>query len=332
MDNIVRDSSIWRHDAFYSATVRKNAYIHLGIVKEVHREKTTTELRFLVEIRFNGDPIEVNARMMTKFGGIYNYEDIVPHGYKIQDLPDLTNDFAAKAGDTVVVGFLNGESRDAIILGGMFHPGRKSIIPVDDGPQYKSEFNGIETQINKDGEWTLTFKGVPLNAPLLNIKPGPKLLPPTYDKIIGSTYMKLDKMGGWQINDNSAALPQSIVIDKTSGSLTLTSGLAKIAMDKMSNAIDVKTQDLSITAIKSISQKTVQFSVEAVASAKIKSLKVAIGMDGIELLAELAKLVDALGKVQTISPVGPCTPLAATPQWIAVEVVKAKIQQITGSF
>ena len=78
--------------------------------------------------------------------------------------------------------------------------------------------------------------------------------------------------------------------------------------------------------------ETKEFLIQSSTRAYIKSPKVAIGKDGIELLDELAKLVDALGLVIPISPVGPCTSLKSSPNWPQVEAVKAKIKEITGSF
>jgi hypothetical protein len=64
----------------------------------------------------------------------------------------------------------------------------------------------------------------------------------------------------------------------------------------------------------------------------MKSPQVAIGTAEVELLEQLAKLIDKLGAVAPISPVGPCTPLMATPQWPDVMAIQAKIKQITGKF
>lgn len=70
----------------------------------------------------------------------------------------------------------------------------------------------------------------------------------------------------------------------------------------------------------------------ATTSAKIKSPKVAIGTDGIELLDQLSQLIDAIGKLIAISPVGPCNALVTSPQWSGVAAVQSKIKEITGNF
>lgn len=295
---IVRDSSIWRHETDQRAIIRKDPYLRLGIVKRVSRDTVTTEIRYLVGVQDMNDEIELNARMLRRFGGVFNYEDVVMQGYKISDLPDPTSDFQAKAGDTVLVAMMNGEGREAIIIGGVSHPGRASVLPIGNGPQYISEFNGVETSINDSGEYTLTFKGIPTNIALLNNVPSIKIPAPTYNTSVGSTYMKFDKTGGWEINDNSSSGPQNIHIDKAGQKIETNAGTWKVT---------------------------------AVTAASIKSPTVAFGKEGIELLDELSQLIDALGQVTPISPVGPCTPLMSTPQWSQVTAIQNKIKEITGS-
>ena len=295
---IVRDSSIWRHETDQRAITRKDPYLRLGIVKRVSRDSVTSEIKYLVEVRDQNDGIELNASMLRRFGGVFNYEDVVMQGYKISDLPDPTNDFQAKAGDTVLVAFMNGESREAVIIGGISHPGRTSVLPVANGPQYLSEFNGVETSINNNGEYTLTFKGVPTNIALLSNTPSAKIPAPTYDTSVGSTYMKFDKTGGWEISDNASGGPQNIHIDKAGKKIETNAGT---------------------------------WSVNATTAASIKSPTVAFGKEGIELLDELSQLIDALGQVTPISPVGSCTPLMSTPQWSQVTAIQSKIKEITGS-
>lgn len=330
MSNIVKDSSIWMDRALQKATAQKDAYLRVGIVKRVHVDKNA-ELRYLVEIRSMGRPIDVSARQLRKFGGVYNYEDVVLRDYNINQAGDQVEDFAAKAGDVVLVGFLDGESRYPIILGMLSHPARKSTISHTDGPIYQSEFNGVEKSINKDGEYTLTFKGVPTNIDQLSKAPKGQIAPPKYNTDIGSTYLKFDKTGSVEISDNSKKKVQRVKIDKSTGQILIDSGQVSIKMSKDSETIETKSKILKITSDDLIDQKTKTYKVDAGTSASIKSPKVAFGKEGVELLDQLAKLIDALGKVQPISPVGPCTAIKATPQWPQVEEIKAKIKEITGS-
>lgn len=64
----------------------------------------------------------------------------------------------------------------------------------------------------------------------------------------------------------------------------------------------------------------------------LKSPKLAIGDGSTELLKELADLIDKLGQVKVLTPVGPAAPMTASPEWSGVMSVQSKIKSITGSF
>ena len=328
---IVKDSSIWRSSASQKATSRRDPYLRIGLVKRVVQTPGTTDLRYLVEIRDRSNAIEVNAIELRKFGGVYNYEDVVMRGYNINEAPDPAAFYKAKPGDMVLVGFLNGEAREAIILGGLLHSARQSDITVADGPVYKSMFNGVETSINKDGEYIITFRGQPTNIAKLSAAPTNAVESPAYDAAVGTSFFKFDKTGSYEVSDNAQSNVQNIRIDKPSGTLTISSGKIVLKMTKGTEVVDLTCKQSNTVATDKIDNKTKVYATEATTSAKIKSPKIAFGKSGVELLDQLAKLVDALGKVMPLSPVGPCSNLKSSPQWGGVEAVKAKIKEITGS-
>ncbi len=328
---IVKDSSIWQNSNAFSAVNGKDPYLRIGIVKKVYREERTTDIKYLVEVQDKNDSIEVNARLLRRFGGVYNYEDVVDHGYKFDDKPDPVRDFEAKAGDAVLVAFLNGQAREAVILGGLIHPARKSTLDITKGPQYQSEFNGVETRINENGEYILTFKAVPTNAKALDNKPGKAIPAPTYDTKVGGSFFQFDKTGSIELNDKDQGGIQNMRIDKPAGTITINSGKIKLMMTKSSEKVELKCKVLDVVADDKINGKTKEYKMEASTSVKVNSPKVAIGKPGIELLDQLFQLVEALGKVIPISPVGPCSAIGASPQWSGVVSVQSKIKEITGS-
>jgi hypothetical protein len=329
--NIVKDSSIWNNSEAFSAAEKKDPYLRIGIVKKVYREARTTDIKYLVEVQSRNDSVEVNARMLRKFGGVYNYEDVIDHGYKFDDKPDPTRNFEAKAGDAVLVAFLNGEAREAVILGGLIHPARKSTLDITKGPQYQSEFNGIETRINEFGEYTMTFKAVPTNAKKLDETPQTAIPAPTYDDKIGGSFFQFDKTGSIEINDKDKNGIQNLRIDKPKGTITVNSGKIKLTLTKKDEKVELKCKLLDIVSDDKITVKTKEFKMEASTSTKINSPKVAIGKEGIELLDQLYQMVEALAKVIPISPVGPCSAIGSSPQWPGVVAVQQKIKEITGS-
>jgi phage gp45-like len=329
---IVKDSSVWINPDNYADANKLDGLIRVGTIKKAVNDGKTGEIRYLVEINTHGDKVELNCRMMRRFGGVYNYEDYIFQGYKIDDKPDPVNFSEAKAGDLVLVCFLNGQGREGAILGGVSHAARKTEIKATDGPQYKTEFNGIETFINKDGEMTVTFKGIPTNIALLAATPSARIPSPKYDTAVGTSFYKFDKTGSWTVSDNAKSDKQFIKIDKKEGVIEVVSGKISLKMTKKTEEVSLKCKLLDVIADDKITAKTKELAIDASDKASIKSPKVAIGKEGVELLDQLAKLVDALAKVIPISPVGPCSSLMASPQWSGVEQVKAKIKEITGTF
>ncbi len=331
MIGTVNDSSIWTDPDNMAVANRLDGLIRIGIVKGAFNDTDTGELRYLVEIQSNAKKINMNCRMMRRFGGVYNYEDWINRGYMTNDSPDPVTGYNAKAGDAVLVGQLNGQGREGVILGGLTHAARTTTIQAEDGPQYDAEFNGIHTNINADGEWTLTFKGQPTNLADLDNNPSGAIPAPQYDTTIGSSFMKFDATGSWTISDNATSNPQSIFIDKPNGIVTTTAGQVSLVMNKVDQSVTLTCLALTINSKDTIAENTTGYKLTASSTAEFNSPKVAIGTGGIELLDQLTQLIDALGKLIPISPVGPCTELDTVPAWAAVVQIKDKINQIKGS-
>ena len=328
--NITKDSSIWKTDSTVLAINEKDFSIKIGIVKDVVFDKDGGDVKYLVEVISNNVLIETYAIFLRKFGGAYNFEDIVYRGYKYSDNPDPVKAYDAKAGDAVVVAFLDGESRQSIILGAIKHEARKSKIDIKKGPQYLSEFNGVETNINEKGEYKLTFKALPTNLSKLLETPKNRIQDPIYDDKIGGSYFSFDEKGSIEFNDKDKQGFQNIKINKPDGKIEINSGKIKITLSKKDEKIESKSKILEIKSEDKVSVFTKETIIDSNKSVKIKSPKIAIGKDGIELLDQLFQLIEKLGAVQPISPLGPCTPLLATPQWSQVKEVQSKIKEITG--
>lgn len=345
----VKDSSIHYYSGDYSAVNSLDGLIRIGTIQRVYNDETTGELRYLVEAESHSDKIPINCVMLRRFGGIFNYEDYIYHGYSINDKPDPVSTSLAKAGDRVLVGQLNGQGREGVILGGLTHPARETTIQATSGPQYDAEFNGVHTSINVNGEWTLTFKGQPTNLAILNNIPSGVIPDPTYDTAVGTSFIKFDKTGSWTVSDNATSDLQSIFIDKPNGMTTVTSGQISLVLTKSAQSVvltckdstinssnsitentttyNIMCQDLTTGASSSITEMTSSYTLMASTSAKIVSPKVAIGFGPVELLMQLNLLITALGLVTPI----PLTPLAATPEWPAVVEIQTLIALITGS-
>ncbi|NDE91634.1 MAG: hypothetical protein EB059_10980 [Alphaproteobacteria bacterium] len=249
----IPDSSIWR-DAESSALLgSNNTFIRIGIIKRALNEEETGELRYLVEIQDHNKKININCALLRRFGGIYNYEDYVGRGYKYGSKPENTNSYTVRAGDVVLIGQINGQGRDGVILGGLTHPARETTLDVEEGPQYESEFNGINTSINSDGEWTLTFKGQPTNLDALDNEPSAEIPPPEYDTEVGSSFLQFDKTGGFTISDNAASGGvQTIFVDKESGSISLESGEVSLKLEKEPQQVSILSKTIDFTASETV--------------------------------------------------------------------------------
>lgn len=331
-DFTVKDSSIYDDSSATKLLNRRDAAVKIGIVKETRKVSSTNENRFIVEVWDKSQHIPVLCTYITRFGGVYNYEEYNWRGFYAGNDAAGRSDYDVRPGDIVLVAYVNGTSQEGVIIGGIKHPGRTPEFEPSDGVVYASEFNGVKQEINVDGEYTTTFRGLQTNIGALNTAPsGAPIPPPTYNTTVGTTYTKFDKTGGWITNDNATSLPQSIHIDKAGGQIIVTSGNIVLTMDKAGELTTLLTKELVVNATDKMDTNTKDWATIATSTAKIKSPKIAFGTDGIELLDQVIKALENLGKVKPISPVGPCAPLMATPEWPAVQEVISKITSIKGS-
>jgi hypothetical protein len=268
---------------------------------------------------------------MTRFGGVFNYEEIVDQGFNQSYIKNDILAPATKTGDRVVVAMLNGSNRHGVILGGIKHAARSLALKSSDGPQYRSCFNGIETDINKDGEMTVTFNGIPTNRNILNEpSTGGTVPPPIYNSSIKGSYYKFDKTGSWILSDETIQ-KQSIHVDKKNGLINIVSGDINLTFDKNNKLVSLSTDKTIIKSNTSIEESTANYRLSASVSAVIKSPKVAIGNESVELLDTLCKLIDAIGALKIMSPVGVCPPCLSGIGWTSVQDMKRKISSIKGS-
>lgn len=271
----VKDSSIWYTRSSLNSVSQKDNTIYFGIVREAFNDPKFNELRYLVEVRHRSDTILTNCRMMRRWGGVFNYEDFILQGYNYNQGNNSQNGFAAIAGDIVIVASLGGQSREGVILGGLTHKARKSFLDVKKGPQYKSEFNGVETSINEDGEWTLTFKGQPTNLDKLKNTPDQPVPAPEYDKDVGTSFMKWDKTGSFTLSDEATDGDkfQKLFIDKKNGTIDVFSGKINLKFTKKDQSVVLKCKINETDSETSITDKTKNYEVEATDHMHIKTPK-----------------------------------------------------------
>lgn len=331
---MIKDSSIWRDIS--SIAVVPNNPIVTGVVVDKTDDKELGSVRYFVDVASNGRRYQIQCIQMVRFGSPYNYEqytytkmeNIIPPA-----LPDVNPlDYGLKSGDTVIVAQLSGS--EGVILGAVKHPKRKSQVPADD-VGYESCYNGIKTQIKKDGSYKITFQGKPL--PTVDAQLKLPIMTPTlpdalaYNPLISGSSFGFDEKGGYEVTDASVVLPQSIKIDKAGGTTTITSGLVTIAIDKKTQKIDVSCIDAAISAKKSVKIDTTQLEMSGLAGVKIKGAKIAIGFGGVELIDSIIQLIDNIGLLVIPHHLGPCSPVSASPTWAQILALKVKLSLIKGS-
>lgn len=325
---IIKDSSLW----IDPTVTRPNATIdnvHVGLVREENYDSDAGVFFYKVEVQSRGLRYFLMCRQMSRFGDIYNYEEWSPRTQNIKNIAPLPANWSTRVGEVVIVAHLNGAPADGIILGSLRHPGRKPKISSG-SMAYYSEFNGLETNINDKGAYKLTFKGTPVNTPLLNAISGQKIPQPQYNSTISGSYFTLSDDGSIELND-AHSVAQSIKVDKPGGKITITSGQVSINLDKSGGKIQVECAENITSAKKSWSVSTLEASVAATKAIKIKGNQIAIGSDSVELIDTVLNLIDALGTLVVSSPVGPCSPVKSAPTWAQIEALKSKLSTIKGS-
>lgn len=153
-----------------------------------------------------GGVSSVFARRMSSVYGANDYEEEIlePAEFAFKGANDNTNNFGNRNGAIVVVSFLNGNINDPVILGSIAHP-KKPGAKKDDGVRYVKLFRGVKVEINKDGEWSVTYQSP--------FGPDGKLKA----EDTGPSFIKLDKTGSLDINLKKGTIKQKhdVVSEKT---------------------------------------------------------------------------------------------------------------------
>ena len=93
-----------------------------------------------------------NVQLANLFGGVADFFNWTP---RIENL-DLKTGIGL--GSRVLILCINGNSRNAYIIGGVPHPDDKKQQKKEDGHNLEFEFNGLNAKVNKDGDLIVTHK------------------------------------------------------------------------------------------------------------------------------------------------------------------------------
>lgn len=105
-----------------------------------------------------------NARLMKALGGFSNFEETTlkklegltkaDPGSLLGKVDPLFRDTSTFNGDSVYFQFLNGIPTLPIIVGMGHHQVAETEADSSEGPRFRKQYNGIYTEINRDGEFT----------------------------------------------------------------------------------------------------------------------------------------------------------------------------------
>jgi phage baseplate assembly protein gpV len=132
------------------------------------------------------------------FGGVADFFQMKLRPVKDAKKTQQKLNLKDETGSLVLLLCIDGQSDRAMIIKS-FPSQEKSILTKEKGIHLEGEYNGINYQINKDGELTVTFRSATEDDGT------PK------DEEAGGTFLKIDKTGSFEVNSGNK---ESIKIDK----------------------------------------------------------------------------------------------------------------------
>lgn len=203
-----------------------------------------------------------NLRSMSSIFGTNDFEETIlePNEFAFTGKLDPSNLFSNKNGTMVLIAFIDGSKDKPTVVGAINHPRKKDGAKRTDGIRKKGEFRGLQWEINKEGEFSLTYNG--------NKTPDGKLARPG----TGPTQIKIDNKGVLTITDNKG---QKFSMDRTNTTISFGNGTT-VKFDGQNDQIKLTTAGTG--------------------ELNLKAGKVAIGASGTELLQ---KISDSLDKILT---------------------------------
>lgn len=214
MSNFVIPSSLVqiRDEALVDAKTRsfKNLALRSGIVLSVYEMDSPENISKIgpeydvMAIEHDSSygintTIYKNCMMSDGMGGAADFFQAKLRPVKDPKKTKAKGSFKGETGTLVKILCIDGISDKALIVGMLQNPSKK-ILTKDKGVHLEGEYNGINYQVNKDGELVVTFRSA------TNDDGTPK------DVKSGGSFFKFEKDGSFNISSNNK---ESIRIDKT---------------------------------------------------------------------------------------------------------------------
>jgi hypothetical protein len=220
----------------YAARNYSDASVRVGIVRTESPDEENGTF-YEVDVWLGGVQVPVSCTVISRFSNFYNYEEIRLRPWlrapNVDGFlpPGSAGKYHFRDGEVVLIAFLDGDSREGVILGSIKHPVRAAATEPDTLAYY-STYNGLETQIDVDGAYTVTFQGTPLNRDL-PVPPGQsEPVEPQYDPTIAGSFFGFDATGSFIIDCKDPVGDNKIEITRAAGggTMTITSGANVISL------------------------------------------------------------------------------------------------------
>jgi hypothetical protein len=207
----------------YFQSIYQNTTLKLGIVTKVYDINDKENINKKTP-EYDVTTIEQNAKSnigitqynkcicIDGFGGLADFFEykLRPKSKTVEPSKDPKVEFPTnlgnQTGNMVLLLCLDGSVDKAIIIKSLPHLGRKTNLTKENGVHMEGEYNGVNWKVNKDGEFTLTFRSATNDeGKIIN------------DKYSG-TFVKIDKTGSFQAKDKH----NFVKMDNDKGGISLT--------------------------------------------------------------------------------------------------------------
>lgn len=197
--------------------------------------KATFVLYDVLVFHPDGGTEQINrCRAMQPFfgGGFNNFFEVLPTNPG-PNAKKFSVPRSEKPGTWVLVGLVNGQKQNGVILGAMPHPNSVAVATrptQSEGTIAQGEFQGFNFEIDNNGAFTATFNG-----------PRDDQGNPVNQN--GPTVFMIDKNGNPSISTNST---QSVMIDRVNALITVTNGPTTYTMDQNANTITTVAKTVNL--------------------------------------------------------------------------------------
>lgn len=245
-------------DMSFTKKISNNITLRVGVVVDtIEVEDDTNKSKLTVEynvmtVEDKNTSVYENCMSVDAFGGIADYFQFKRRKTEQREKTRQAGSLKKQNGSMVLLLCLDGDSEQGVILGALPHPDKKDVLTKEKGHHLEGEFNGVNIDINDDGELTITYRSKTDNDGK------------AADEEAGGTFVKMDKTGSVDINTALEGDDETFIqMNKTEKDINVKAG----------NNTSITTQaDMSVTAKGNVNVKSdAELVAEAGGSAMLKS-------------------------------------------------------------